>query len=267
MKPEERATDSSLLELPVQRLAGPASYAVGFAALLILWWLAALSVEVRTLLPSPLDTARAFGRLVDEGALAAHAASSVLRVLVGFVIGCAVAIPLGLLMGLVPRAERAIEPLVELFRPVPPYAMIPLALLWFGTGPGGKIYIIMYAVFFPILLSTIEGVSRADAKLVEAARTLGASSRFVLLQVVLPAAAPQILVGLRIGFGSGWLAVVAAEMVASASGLGFMIADAREMLRTDVVVATMLLIGAIGYSFNRVFLLIARSLPGHAVSP
>lgn len=254
MRVPTAVTDSSLLQLPVHHLAGRGSYVLGCALLVAGWWLASALVEVRTFLPSPWEAARTFVGLLQSGALLQHVGTSVARVLAGFVLGGAVAIPLGAMIGLLPSVQRAVEPLVELIRPVPPYAMIPLALLWFGTGAAGKLLIITYAVLFPVLLNTVQGVSAVDRRLVDAARTLGARRRFIVTRVILPAARPQVLVGLRVGFGSAWLALVAAEMVASSAGLGFLIIDAREMLRTDVVVVCMVVIGVIGYGFNGLFL-------------
>lgn len=241
-------------------LSGIGLYGIGFIILISIWTAASALFQKPLFLPTPLAVGETLVSLATEGALLRNVVASLQRVLIGFIVGSFAAITLGIFVGLSTRVERATEPLVELFRSIPPYAMIPLALLAFGIHPAGKWAILAYASFFPVLLNTVAGISHAPRRLVEAARTLGASPGFILRHVLLPAALPQIIVGLRLAFGAAWLALIAAEMVASSDGLGFLIADARELLETRVVLAGMLVIGVLGYTFNQVFCLLERMI-------
>ncbi|MBC7129641.1 ABC transporter permease subunit, partial [Candidatus Bathyarchaeota archaeon] len=147
-----------------------------------------------------------------------------------------------------------INPVVEIFRPISPLAWIPLAILWFGIGESGKVFIIFVATFFPILLNTVDGVKRIEPVLLRAGRVLGCDTQFDLFRrVMLPASLPSILVGLRISFGTGWAAIIAAELVAANSGLGYLISDGMEILRSDLVIVGMIVIGIIGVLVDSLF--------------
>lgn len=157
-------------------------------------------------------------------------------------------------MGRSRRVERLIDPVIELFRPISPLAWIPLAILWFGIGESGKIFIVFIGTFFPILLATVAGVKSIDTVLVHAGQVLGCDTPSALFRkVVLPAALPSIVVGLRISFGTGWAAIIAAELVASRSGLGYLIANGMEILRADSVLVGMAMIGVLGVCFDAFF--------------
>jgi ABC-type nitrate/sulfonate/bicarbonate transport system permease component len=157
-------------------------------------------------------------------------------------------------MGRITRLERIIDPFVELFRPISPLAWIPLAILWFGIGETGKIFIVFIGTFFPILLSTIAGVKSINPLLVHAGQVLGCTDRVSLFRkVILPASLPSIVVGLRISFGTGWAAIIAAELVAARSGLGYLIANGMEILRADTVLVGMAVIGILGVLFDIFF--------------
>lgn len=239
-------------------LTSVALYVVGFAILLLIWSVAAALLRNSLFLPSPIVVANSLSTLVADGSLVRNVAASFNRILAGYILGATLALVFGVLIGVFRSFERAVEPVIELFRSIPPFAMIPMALLAFGVQPAGKIAVLTYAAFFPVLVNTAAGVSLVPARLTEAARTLGASKTFIIFRVLLPAAMPQIIVGLRLGFGSAWLALIAAEMVASSEGLGFLISDARELLETDVVLGGMLVIGLIGYLFNLAFVSLER---------
>ena len=142
--------------------------------------------------------------------------------------------------------NEQVDPLVEVLRPIPPLAWIPLSILWFGIGDLQNEFIIFLGIFFPILLNTITGVKGVEPNLVRAARCLGSDEWTVLSKVVVRAALPQIVTGIRIGLGVGWMALVAAELVGASSGLGFLINDARTLLRTDIVIVGMITIGLVG---------------------
>ena len=263
MKLELGITDSSLIDPPPSRLSGIAPYLVGFGGVVGIWYIAAKLVGSSTFLPGPELVAKTLADLAESGVLFPNVVASLVRVLVGFSIGATAGILLGIVIGLFPRAERAVEPIVELARSIPPYAMISFAILAFGTGPEGKFIVLAYATFFPVLISTINGLSSVPPRLVEAAFTLGASRLFTIGRVMLPAATPQIMVGLRLGFGLAWLSLIAAEMVAASEGLGFMIADGRELLQTQIVMAGMVVIGVLGYLFNRLFVFAEHKLRAH----
>ena len=221
---------------------------------IVLVW-AALSQVMRntTLLPSPLVVVETLGSLVATGKLWRDTGSSVGRIFLSWGLAAAVAIPLGIVMGRSERLERFVRPFVELFRPISPIAWIPLAVLWFGIGLSGKVFIIFIGSFFPVLLNTIAGVRGVPPILVTAARTFGCSPLQLTTRVCIPAALPTIATGLRIAFGTAWMTIIAAEMVASRSGLGHMIIDGMEILRSDVVIVGMAAIGVLGFLFDALF--------------
>ncbi|MEX2311275.1 MAG: ABC transporter permease [Rhodospirillales bacterium] len=211
------------------------------------------------LLPPPLLTAKTFYGLIISGELFVHAGVSLGRVVVAWLLSAVIAIPLGLAMGRWLRFEKIIDPFVELFRPISPLAWIPLAILWFGIGETGKVFIIFIATFFPILLNTVSGVKGVDPVLIRAGQVLGCDTdRALFLKVILPAAMPTIIVGLRISFGTGWAAIIAAELVAAQVGLGYLIADGMEILRSDLVLVGMVTIGILGVLIDSVFRLTNR---------
>jgi NitT/TauT family transport system permease protein/taurine transport system permease protein len=171
-----------------------------------------------------------------------------------------VAIPLGIIMGCFKWVNEQVDPIIEILRPIPPIAWIPLSILWFGVGNTQNQFIIFLGIFFPILLNTIDAVKNIEPNLIRAARCLGARGLNVITRVVLRAALPQIVTGIRIGLGVGWMALVAAELVGANSGLGFLINDARTVLRTDFILDGMLSIGIIGLTIDRVIRYSAKKL-------
>jgi len=204
-----------------------------------------LDDTTRALLPAPTVVAVAAWELVSSGELFRHLADSLRREFIAFSWSL-VAIPVGVAMGWWKSVNEQLDSLVEILRPIPPLAWIPLSILWFGIGDIQNQFIIFLGIFFPILLNTITGVKGVDLNLVRAARCLGAGEGDVLRRVVLLAALPQIVTGIRIGLGVGWMALVAAELVGASSGLGFLINDARTLLRTDIVIVGMITIGLVG---------------------
>jgi ABC-type nitrate/sulfonate/bicarbonate transport system permease component len=161
-------------------------------------------------------------------------------------------------MGYWKVVDEQFDPLVEVLRPIPPLAWIPLSILWFGIGDIQNQFIIFLGMFFPILLNTIAGVKSVEPNLIRAARCLGASETRILRRIVLPAALPQIMTGIRVGMGFGWMALVAAELIGANSGLGFLINDARTVLRTDYVIVGMITIGLVGLSIDQFIRLLGR---------
>ena len=181
-----------------------------------------------------------------SGEMLGDAAGSMYRVLVGFFLGSALGLPLGLLMGASNRVYKLMNPLLQILRPIPPIAYIPLSILWFGLGNPPAIFLIVIGAFFPVLMNTISGVRQVDAIYLRAARNLGASQLTIFRRVMLPAATPYILSGMRIAIGTAFIVVIVSEMIAVDNGLGYRILEAREYFWTDKIIAGMLTIGIIG---------------------
>ncbi|MBU2582789.1 MAG: ABC transporter permease [Alphaproteobacteria bacterium] len=244
----------------MQFLGHSVPYVLALLAIGTVWqiavWISDASVAI---LPPPLLTLATLWELVVTGELAKHTMASLSRVVSAWGLSVLVAVPLGLLMARSKMAERLLDPVIELFRPISPLAWIPLAILWFGIGETGKIFIIFVATFFPIVLNTISGVKGVDPVLIRAGRVLGCNNEGTLFwRVILPAAMPTIIVGLRIAFGTGWAAIIAAELVAAQSGLGYLIADGMEILRSDLVMAGMIAIGVLGVLIDSIFRIIGN---------
>ena len=223
------------------------------AAVIAGWYLVStyvLDKTTRALLPPPQAVLKAAWELGQSGELWVHLRDSLKREFVAF-LWATISIPIGIAMGWWKAVEEQVDPLVEVLRPVPPLAWIPLSILWFGIGDTQNQFIIFLGCFFPILLNTIAGVKGVEPNLVRAARCLGASEGRILWRVVLRAALPQIITGIRVGLGVGWMALVAAELVGANSGLGFLINDARTVLRTDYVIVGMAAIGVVGLVIDR----------------
>ncbi len=228
------------------------------AALLLLWQIAAGRQTVH-LLPTPAQTLGGIIDLARQGLLLKYAVASLFRVTWGFVAAAALAIPLGLTIGWYRRSEIALNPLIQIFRPISPLAWIPIAILWFGVGDVAAIFLIFISCFFPLLLTAINAVQGIPAVYLNAGRNFGLSPAAIIYRVLYPAVMPQLITGLRITLGLAWLVVVAAEMIAVNSGLGFLIIDARNAgNRYDLVVAGMVVIGVIGLLLD----LLMRSLAG-----
>jgi NitT/TauT family transport system permease protein len=214
--------------------------------LLIIWQIAVNRSPVH-LLPGPLQALGGIVDLVQHGLLLKYIVASLFRVTWGFVLATALGIPIGLAIGWYSRAEMAFNPLLQILRPISPLAWIPIAILWFGVGDMASIFLIFLGCFFPLILTAINAVQSVPAVYVNAARNFGLTPAAIVRRVLYPAVVPQLLVGLRITLGVAWLVVVAAEMIAVNSGLGFLIVDARNAgNRYDLVVAGMLVIGLIG---------------------
>jgi len=238
--------------------------AAGVAVLLLLPWQLAVLTGVKPVILPPMS--KVLGSALDllrTDVLLPALAVSLFRVNVGFVAAALTAVPLGILLGRHRTLFQILEPAVESFRFVIPFAWIPLAILWFGTHEIGKIFIIWYAGFFIVLVHAITAVRGVDPDLVKAARTLGAREPVIFYKVVLPAAMPTTVTGLRIGFAACWIALIAAEMVASTRGLGYLIMDAREFLQTDVVMAGMAVIAVVGAAYNWLFAQVQRRIFRH----
>lgn len=197
-------------------------------------------------------------RLLESGELITHISVSLYRVLVGFLLGAIIAIPHGILIAWSRTAEDITNPLVELFRPIPAVALIPVAILWFGIGDVSKIMIIAFACYFPIILNTISGVREVDVNLLKVARLFGANRVQTLTKIILPSAFPSIMTGLRISVAVALILLIVTEMIGARSGLGFMIIDAEYTFKTERMYAGILTIGVIGFLLNELMVLIER---------
>lgn len=234
---------------------------ISIVGAILLWWLVTASGLVgKVLLPPPPEVVAAMARSIADGSLARHTGISLLRVLEGFVLALVIAVPVGMVMGSSQVARGLIEPIVELLRPIPPIAMIPLAILWFGIDELSKVLIIAYGAFFPILLNTIAGFQEVDRTHIRAAQTLGASRLQIFRDVVLRSAYPFIVVGARLGMGMAFIVLVAAELIASSAGLGYLINDGRYSFRTDQIFLGMVCIGVLGFLLNKGLLEAERRL-------
>lgn len=240
----------------------------GIAVLLIVPWWIAVSFGIRpVILPSLPTIGTTAVRLFDRGTIVTATLVSLGRVNLGFALAILTGVPLGLVLGRSRLLFAAFEPVIESFRFVIPFAWIPLAILWFGTAEAGKIFIVWYAGFFLILLPTIAAVRSVDPDLVKAAQALGAGRATIFLKVLLPSITLDLITAMRVAFAVCWISILAAELVASRSGLGYMMADAREVLETEVVLVGMIVIGIIGAAYNWFFRVLERRVQRYRASP
>jgi len=223
---------------------------VAIGLFLLLWQLAANRYPPEQF-PTPLNVAAATLELYQSGILLEHVSVSLARFLCAYLLAVAIAIPLGLFLGRFSRCHAAIDPLLQILRPISPIAWFPLAVLWFGIGNAPAVFIIFLAAFYPVLLTTISAVRAVPAVYLKVAGNFGAKPSMIFLRVIVPAAFPNIMVGLHIAVGTAWIHLVAGEMLGAQSGLGFMIVDARNFLRTDQIMAGMLLVGLLGLIIYR----------------
>jgi sulfonate transport system permease protein len=215
--------------------------------LLAFWQWVTVSGRVKPiLLPSPAQVYDAFIALAGSGELAGHLTTSMLRVLEGFTLAAFLGVGLGMSLGVFPLLDELMDGMLQLIRPIPPIAWLPLAILWFGIEEGSKIFIITLGAFFPIFINVLDGIRQTDIKFVELAKVLAVPRSKFVMKVVIPGALPFIMTGLRVGLGYAWMCVVAAELSAGMKGIGYMLTDARALAQTDRVLVGMLAIGLIG---------------------
>lgn len=260
----DRVRQSPMRENLYRHLQG---YLVPFAVLAIWQWISTSGWVSPLILPAPTAVlARWIAYLLPlqsfdpqqmsyltwffSGELLHDAAASFFRVMTGFMIGTGLALPLGLAMGASERVYKLFNPLIQVLRPIPPIAFIPLSILWFGLGNPPAFFLITLGAFFPVLMNTVAGVRHVDAIYIRAALSLGANRKTLFLRVMLPAAAPYILAGARIGIGTAFIVVIVAEMIAVNSGLGYRILEAREYLWSDKIIAGMITIGLLGLAID-----------------
>lgn len=233
----------------------------GFAVFLGAWQLLAHTEIVNpVLLPSPARLFSAAWELLQDGTLGRHVAASLQRVLAGFLLACLVGIVLGVLLGWFETLSDFVKPIFEALRPIPPIAWTPLAILWFGIGNAPSYFLVFIGAVFPVLVNTFAAVRNVERNQINAALCLGASPRLLILDVLVPASLPIIFPGLRIALGVGWMCVVAAELIAAQSGLGYMIQTSRVLLKTDNVMTGMIAIGVVGFVMNGMMTWLERRL-------
>ena len=220
---------------------------IAIIVLVLAGWWAAVAATGSVIFPTPWQVVLGTMDLIRDGTLWLHIGASLGRVAAGFLLAVAVAVPLGLWMGRVRGAYDTLNPLFQILRPISPIAWIPIAILWFGVGNASPIYLIFISSVFPMIVQTVSGVHGIEKRYLRAAENFGVSRHTLLTRVVIPATLPEVIVGMRIGLGVAWLVVVAAEMIALRSGLGYLIMDSRNAgNRYDLVIAGMVIIGLIG---------------------
>ncbi len=223
-------------------------------AVFLAGWHFSVKYSGSKIFPSPVDVQKGVAELLRKGVLWGYIVDSLRRVGVGFSLAALLGIPAGLILGWYPAAGQVVNPVIQMLRPISPIAWIPLSIVWFGVGDAAAIYLIFLGAFFPIVVASMNGVRNVPSMFRRAGRNFGLKPAQLLAKVVFPAALPQIIMGLRIALGIAWLVVVAAEMIAVDSGLGYLVIDARNSgKRYDLVVAAMLLIGLIGLMLDIAF--------------
>lgn len=235
--------------------------------LLFLWWFGARSEWWNAfLLPSPSAVWDAFLSSVQDGELQKHVFASLSRIARGFGLSAAMALTLALLCAWFPVILEQLGPTFEFLRHIPPMSVIPMLILWFGIGEAPKVILIVLATFFPVFMNALQGIKECDPKLVEVGKVFRYTRWQLFRFIVLPSAIPSMLTGLRLGLGYSWRSLVAAELVAASSGLGYMILDAEQLSRSDVVLMGIFVIGALGAFLDYGFLLLMRRYVKRGIS-
>jgi len=242
-----------------------ATYVASTVAMLVVWHLLATYVFPSALFSAPLEVLKSLVELVRNGTLVEHIAISLQRILIGFLLGSLLGIPIGLLMGNSAFIRHFLEPYIEFFRFIPPIALITVAVIWFGIGETSKVFLIIYTTIFIVILNTAAGVMRIPANKIRAARCLGASSRQIFFSVAIPATVPYILTGMRIAMGNSFATIVSAEMLGANAGIGTMIWTARMFMQVNEVFVGLLVLGLLGFVTDRLFRLLIFRFAGKYV--
>jgi sulfonate transport system permease protein len=222
------------------------------ALLVIVWEFACRYGLIRmTILPSPSMVFGAFARQISNGSLQKNIAVSLWRVAIGYTLGAALGVTIGTMMGLFSPLEKSLRFMVEILRPIPIIAWVPVMILWSGIGERSKVIVIAIGTFWTVLINVIDGIRNVDKKYIEVSTIFMKSRLDVIMKVVLPAASPSIFTGLRVGVGSAWISVVGAELIAASSGLGFLISYSRELAQPASMLVGVFTIGIIGWVINR----------------
>ena len=236
---------------PARWLAGALLRTLPFVLVVAIWQgLHAAAVVSPALLPSPRQVFEAGVRLANRGVLLDHITASTTRVLLGVVIGVTLAIPVGFVLGWFPSVRGFLDPLINFFRALPPIALVPLVVVYVGIGENGRLFVLIYAAFFPATVVIYEGITAIESIFVRAARVLGASGLELFRKVVLPFTVPHILTAFRVALGVAWATLVAAELVAARKGLGAMIQDASNFFQIPVIFLGIIVIGAVALAMD-----------------
>lgn len=220
--------------------------AISITGVIIAWAIFADNFAYPDLVPTPLETLRTGSDMIENGALFTHVGVSLERVLVGYAAGCIIGVLVGGVIGRVQVIGQFAEPLLQLMRPISPVALVPLSIIWFGIGDLSRYFIIFYGVVIIMIMNTAAGVSGTPNIRLNAARCLGASQGQLFRRVVIPSAVPYILTGMRVALGFAFMGIVAAEMIAAQSGIGYLIMQSRMLLRTDIMFVGLVTLGVLG---------------------
>jgi ABC-type nitrate/sulfonate/bicarbonate transport system permease component len=247
---------------------GAASALLGFVILLAVWWGTTAIFQTRpVILPSPPAVWHSLAEMVSSGSLGTDITTSLVELAWGFLIGTALGLVTGFALARSAALAAFLEPIVEGFRFILPFSMVPLLVVWFGVSIAGKIFVVAYACYFVVAINTAAAVQGVDPLLLKAARMIGCSGPGLMLRVILPAALPRILTGLQVALAYAWVSVIAAEYIGAQSGLGYMITNAQTGLETDKVIAGMVVIGAVGLVLSQIVALVRRAtIPYQATS-
>jgi NitT/TauT family transport system permease protein len=265
-KPAPEAPATSRVRHELYDKAKAIVLGTGFPVLFVLLWHFAVVISGTRLIPSPHQVAVmmydfSFGGVYDDafsGTILTHIWKSMTRVYGGFFLAAVIGIPLGLMIGRIKILRQVLDPTINLLRPIPVTAWLPLSMIFFGLGPNAAIFLVFLGAFYPILLNTVFGVRSVDARLFEAAAMLGCQGSAMFRQIVFPAALPSIFNGLRVAHGFAWILIVVGEMTGVPTGLGSVIMDGRTLSRTDLVITGMIVIGAMGFVTDRIIVMISN---------
>ena len=231
----------------IKRIGSWAWYCTLPVLVIVVWKLAEVAgYTTPYTMPAPEKVVLTAVAFTADGSLWTHITASFLRVIEGFFIALVLALSFGVMIGLNRRFERFTDAVLQLIKPIPPIAWIPLAILWLGIGEASKVYIITMGAFFPILVNTIAGIKNIDPRYLELSRVYETPKLRVIWRVIIPGALPFIMTGVRLGLGMAWICVVAAELIAANSGIGYMLMDGRSLSRPDMVILGMVVIGVVG---------------------
>ncbi|HXJ78758.1 MAG TPA: ABC transporter permease [Candidatus Methylomirabilis sp.] len=238
-----------------------------FVVLLLVWHVGARAIGIRALFPTPIDVLAEARRLIQSGDLLTHIVASMTRIIAGFALGSAIAVPTGLLMGSLPLVRSMLQAYIEFFRYIPALSLVTLAMIWFGIGEASKVFLITYVTVFIVTINTMAGVAAIPVAKLRAGRSLGATPRQMFVHVTLPASVPFILTGMRLAMGAAFTTIVAAEMVAAQSGLGFLIFSSRLYMQTDAIFVAIVTLGLLGFVTDGVLRWVMSMVAGRYAPP
>lgn len=235
--------------------SGPKAKGYYIFILLLIAWQIACNLEIWSsyILPPPEKVLRTFIKMISNGTIFTNIHASMNRIVIGFGVSTAIGIPAGIIFGINEKLYEYFKPLFNFLRNIPPLALIPMLILWFGIGEEPKIIIIILASIFPIFINTLKGIRNCDPKLIEVGKAFEFSRYEIIMKIIIPNALLDIAVGLRLALGYSFRAIIGAELIAASSGLGYLISDGKEMSRTDVVIVGIIIIGVLGIISDYIF--------------